>query len=811
MSNTTPISLDFLSDPSAAVSAIKRIEVALMQLEGRVTLTGRAMQLLSKALPGSDVASKMAEMARSAGQVSKALTSGAAQASQMTAGLAQLTAMQAQITALAQSMQQLATATRNLPRNVNLPRQPGQGGPGAPQAPQAPAGGGALDALTTMGLTPRLMTVAGAVAAVGFAIKDTTGKAMDFEKAMSGVAAVGEIKKTSLAFEQLSAAAMSGSSSFNAIQKAGGLRELVAAGMSASQAAGSLSATLSLASAGEIEMGRAAEIMVAAMSAFKMEAKDTTRIIDNLTAAANASPASIDDMGESLKFIAPIASALKVPIEDVSALLAILANNGIRGGMAGRGLGAVMARLVAPTVDAQEAMRAAGVTARDLNPALNSLGSVMGRLASLDQQTLVKLFGAENLDISNVLAANAQGFDAMQKKMQDSAGAGQRFESAITDNVAGSIKKLMNTVTDAQITLGSQTNGMLKGMVDGLTSFVRSASTGMNDLTSQLSGGDEQGQLNRMTEAFANLQERLKGAQSAGQVKDIAEQIQFLGKQIVRLESDTQSGRLLDVLTFGLTGPSQDTMTKVAELGKQVSDVVKQVATDTDSILADNAKAAAARAEMEKARVAAMDPDLALYPPGTTSSLLAGPELPANFDLEARRESVKLAQEREEIERKAAAQEQRRADYMAQLAVDEAKAAGDTSRADKLERELNILNEQRRIMQEFGMGEGEARDLAIRAINARKKDEPERQAALVASNLQSIGGGGGVFGGVANLPQRQVALSEQMLVEAKKTNDLLRPDTRSAVSEKSSTEMTSLLRTIAQNTSRSSILRVSNN
>jgi hypothetical protein len=445
-------------------------------------------------------------------------------------------------------------------------------------------------------------------------------------------------------------------------------------------------------------------------------------------------------------------------------------------------------------------MRAAGVTARDLNPALNSLGSVMGRLASLDQQTLVKLFGAENLDISNVLAANAQGFDAMQKKMQDSAGAGQRFESAITDNVAGSIKKLMNTVTDAQITLGSQTNGMLKGMVDGLTSFVRSASTGMNDLTSQLSGGDEQGQLNRMTEAFANLQERLKGAQSAGQVKDIAEQIQFLGKQIVRLESDTQSGRLLDVLTFGLTGPSQDTMTKVAELGKQVSDVVKQVATDTDSILADNAKAAAARAEMEKARVAAMDPDLALYPPGTTSSLLAGPELPANFDLEARRESVKLAQEREEIERKAAAQEQRRADYM-----------GDTSRADKLERELNILNEQRRIMQEFGMGEGEARDLAIRAINARKKDEPERQAALVASNLQSIGGGGGVFGGVANLPQRQVALSEQMLVEAKKTNDLLRPDTRSAVSEKSSTEMTSLLRTIAQNTSRSSILRVSNN
>lgn len=814
MSNTTPISLDFLSDPSAGIAAIKRIETALMQLEGRVTLTSRAMQMLNSSMPSSAIVTRMNQIAGSMRQVGNAMGAGAAQAAQMSGSLAQLGALQQQVNALAHSMRQLSVAATNMPRNL-APRQqttrtpaiPGGGGGGGATGG---TGSGALDALSAVGLTPRLLSIAGGVGAIGFALKDTTGKAIEFEKAMSGVAAVGEIDKASAAFQRLSAAAMNGSASFNAIQKAGGLRELVAAGMSATQAAGSLSATLRLASAGEIEMGRAAEIMVAAMSAFKLEAKDTTRIIDNLTAAANASPASIDDMGESLKFIAPIASALKVPIEDVSALLAILANNGIRGGMAGRGLGAVMARLVAPTVDAQEAMKAAGVSARELNPSLNSLSSVLGKLSSLNQETLVKLFGAENLDVSNVLASNAQGFDAMQQKMEQSAGAGQRFESAMTDNVAGSLKKLQNTLTDAQIQLGSQTGGMLKSVLDAMTGAVRSAATGVADLSSQLSGGDEEQQLKQMTEAFTALQARMGDAKTPAQVQAIAEQMGFLGKQIRRLEQDSQGG-LLDMLTLGLTGPSQETVNKVADLGRSVSDVVQQVAKDTDGILANNAKAAQARADAAKARAVAVDPELAQFPPGSTSSLLAGPELPANFDLESRLESIKLAQEREAIEKKIADQEQRRADFMAQLAIDEAKAAGNTERADQLSRELDILTQQRRLVSELGMGEGTARELAIRAVNAKAKEAPERQAALVAGNLRQIGGGGGVFGGIANLPQRQIQLGEQMLAEAKRTNDLLRPEAQSSAAEKGSTEMTNLLRTIAANTGRSSVIKVSNN
>lgn len=814
MSSTTPISLDFLSDPSAGIAAIKRIETALMQLEGRVTLTSRAMQMLNSSMPSSAIVTRMNQIAGSMRQVGNAMGAGAAQAAQMSGSLAQLGALQQQVNALAHSMRQLSVAATNMPRNL-APRQqatrtpaiPGGGGGGGATGG---TGGGALDALSAVGLTPRLLSIAGGVGAIGFALKDTTGKAIEFEKAMSGVAAVGEIDKTSAAFQRLSAAAMNGSASFNAIQKAGGLRELVAAGMSATQAAGSLSATLRLASAGEIEMGRAAEIMVAAMSAFKLEAKDTTRIIDNLTAAANASPASIDDMGESLKFIAPIAAALKVPIEDVSALLAILANNGIRGGMAGRGLGAVMARLVAPTIDAQEAMKSAGVSARELNPSLNSLSSVLGKLSSLNQETLVKLFGAENLDVSNVLASNAQGFDAMQQKMEQSAGAGQRFESAMTDNVAGSLKKLQNTLTDAQIQLGSQTGGMLKSVLDSMTGAVRSAATGVADLSSQLSGGDEEQQLKQMTEAFTALQARMGDAKTPAQVQAIAEQMGFLGKQIRRLEQDSQGG-LLDMLTLGLTGPSQETINKVADLGRSVSDVVQQVAKDTDGILANNAKSAQARADAAKARAVAVDPELAQFPPGSTSSLLVGPELPANFDLESRRESIKLAQEREAIEKKIADQEQRRADFMAQLAIDEAKAAGNTERADQLSRELDILTQQRRLVSELGMGEGTARELAIRAVNAKAKEAPERQAALVAGNLRQIGGGGGVFGGIANLPQRQIQLGEQMLAEAKRTNDLLRPEAQSSAAEKGSTEMTNLLRTIAANTGRSSVIKVSNN
>jgi TP901 family phage tail tape measure protein len=379
----------------------------------------------------------------------------------------------------------------------------------APAGASAEAGGAGGVASGAAGLgigAMALRAMPGIGAGVGgaVAVKSATGAALSFEKAMAGVAAVGEIDRASAAFARLTRAAKEGSQQFNSIQKAEGLRELVAAGMSAEQAADSLNNTLQLATAGEISMSRAAEIMVASMSTFKFEAKDTAIIVDTLTAAANASPASIEDMGEAMKFVAPVANALKISISDASAALAILANNGVRGGLAGRGLGAVFARIIAPSKDAAEAIERQGVALKDLNPTIAGMQSALENMARLDQETLVKVFGAENLDVSNILASNAEGFASMATAMENAKGAGDRFAQTIANTGAGEILRMKNAFTELGIVIGEIAAGPL-------TSFAKAASDGINTVGSLMKAAKMQ--------IHPHLAARERGEERIGQIR----------------------------------------------------------------------------------------------------------------------------------------------------------------------------------------------------------------------------------------------------------------------------------------------------
>ncbi len=712
--NTTPLAIDFLSDPGSTLAAVQKVYSALGSLHQTVSKLVAAFKHMDAALTGAG-AVRLNTTAAAAAKLNTSLASGVNH----------------------------ANALKNALSGMPSPGAPGKGGGGGGDG----MGGGdaALGVMAMAGKLGKGVGIAAIMAAIGAEIKHATGEAMDFEQAMAGVAAVGEIDKTSDVFKQLEGAARSGSKQFTSTEKAGGLRELVAAGMSATQAMGALAPSLQLATAGEMSMSRASEIMVASMSAFHLKAEQSSTIVDTLTAAANASPASIEDMGEAMKFIAPVASALNVSIQDTSAAIAILANSGIRGGMAGRGLGAVMARLVAPTKEAEAAMKAAGVTAKELNPAIVGLQKSLEGLSRLDQEALVRLFGAENLDVSNVLASNAQGFGEMAEKMNSAAGAGERFAAALAETSAGKLKEMKNSITELEISAGKLGTTLMGAVSGPLTSAIGHIQSGVDQSILDATGANK-------PEGFSAKLKRLReGIEGADSDKALA-----LAKDAARSAGHFAGSNREKNAFFGLVDDADSLNAGPRKIRAQAA-----------AIAAEQAKADAAAQARHQALV---DRDIANQK--TRDEARVGPFMAGVEEDDPN--DAKAAEKRATANRKTvfdtaidAASKQgdlnnRLRDYNALLEISEAKASGDNKLAERLETELAFLKEKKRLMENMNMEEGAAGALALRSITASKAGE-SRGFTGVADSLQNVGGGGNIFaGGAQSLQQQQLRVQEQI-------------------------------------------------
>jgi TP901 family phage tail tape measure protein len=310
-------------------------------------------------------------------------------------------------------------------------------------------------------------------ATLGNEIRKAIVAVMDLDSAMSSVAAVGGLDKTSAEFERLTGVVvqLGATTRYTSTEAAMGLKELVAAGYSTVDASKILGDTLNLASTENISLAETSEIVVAGMQAMGLSVDQSTRFVDVLARGANSSTASVRDMGESLKYVAPVSKALGISLEETSAALAILANNGVRGGMAGRGLNAVFAKLVAPTKDAEQALRRVGLRASDLNPQIVGLEAALKNLKSLGQEDLIKMFGVENLDVSNILASNAAGFDKMTRGMKEASVTAKSMGDLNMDNLKGDLDELGAAFEALQIKLVG--GDFYKGIRDDVQAFTK--------------------------------------------------------------------------------------------------------------------------------------------------------------------------------------------------------------------------------------------------------------------------------------------------------------------------------------------------
>jgi TP901 family phage tail tape measure protein len=340
----------------------------------------------------------------------------------------------------------------------------------------------------------RIMQGGAAAAGLGFgaAIKDSA----NFEQSMANVQSrlVGE-KGLEGSMGRLSRLALQlgAKTQFSAGQAADAMGALAAQGFNANQIMRVLPGTLSLAAASGTDLASAATIQTETLHGFGLQAGKAGVVADVLAQIANRSAADIDDMQESLKYIAPVAKASGQSLQDMGAAIGLMANVGIKGSQAGTTLRTAMVRLSNPTDKARSALATLHLKAGDLagKKGLLSLPNIMAKLSkgaqgvSKNQRNaaIATIFGREAL--SGMVALVEKGPAKLKRlgdALRNSSGAAKRAATIQRKTVKGAFDNLTGSVETAAITL-------TKKYMPAIRDALNAGAGGVNQFTAGLTTG----------------------------------------------------------------------------------------------------------------------------------------------------------------------------------------------------------------------------------------------------------------------------------------------------------------------------------
>jgi len=322
------------------------------------------------------------------------------------------------------------------------------------------------------------MVMGGAlVAGVAIAVK----AAMEFDAAMSEVQS--STHETAGNMELLREAAIDAGAdtSFSAKEAAKGIDELAKAGVSTKDIlGGGLTGALSLAAAGSLGVGKAAEIASSALTQFKLSGDKVPHLADLLAAGAGKAQGSVEDLGMALNQTGLVASSTGLSIEETTGGLAAFASAGLTGSDAGTSMKTMLQRLTPQSKEAAEKMQELGISAYDssghfigLSKFAENLKESMKKLDPEARNAAMGIiFGSDAVRAANVLFE--QGGDGISDWIGkvNEAGYAAVTASIKQDNLAGDLEKLGGSFDSLMIKSGSGLSQSLRGLVQGLEGIV---------------------------------------------------------------------------------------------------------------------------------------------------------------------------------------------------------------------------------------------------------------------------------------------------------------------------------------------------
>lgn len=191
--------------------------------------------------------------------------------------------------------------------------------------------------------------------------KSVIDTGVNFDTSMSNVKAISGA--TAEEFDALRAKAqeMGASTKFTATEAADAFSYMAMAGWKAEDMISGVEGIMNLAAASGEDLAATSDIVTDALTAFGLSASDSGRFADVLAAASSNANTNVGMMGETFKYIAPVAGSLGYSVEDMATAIGLMANSGVKGSQAGTALRAALSRLVKPTDDVSAALKSLGL------------------------------------------------------------------------------------------------------------------------------------------------------------------------------------------------------------------------------------------------------------------------------------------------------------------------------------------------------------------------------------------------------------------------------------------------------------------
>ena len=260
--------------------------------------------------------------------------------------------------------------------------------------------------------------------------------AADFEQSMAKVKAVSGA--TGAEFKKLedNAKALGSTTRFTASEVAALQLEYAKLGFSADEITQVTEATLNLAQATGSDLAQSAEVAGATLRGFGLNASETQRVTDVMAASFSSSALDMASFQNSMKYVAPVAKAAGVSIEETTAMLARMADSGIKGSQAGTSLRMIFQQLAAGGGDVTEKLSALASEGLTLDAAFDEVG----RRA----QTALLVLGENEAQTKKLTTA-----------FENSTGAAKAMADIMDNTAEGAMKRMNSALEGAQIVIGT--------------------------------------------------------------------------------------------------------------------------------------------------------------------------------------------------------------------------------------------------------------------------------------------------------------------------------------------------------------------
>ncbi len=356
------------------------------------------------------------------------------------------------------------------------------------------------------------LSVAAGTTLAGFATLGTYAIKVgsDFEAGMSKVQAISGATGKDLERLTEKAKEMGAKTKFSASESAEAFQYMAMAGWKTEDMLNGIEGIMNLAAASGENLASVSDIVTDALTAFGLQAKDSAHFADVLAKASSNSNTNVGMMGETFKYVAPLAGAMKYSIEDTAVAIGLMANAGIKSTQAGTALRSMLTRLVKPPKQAAAALDTLKISATNSNGTMKPLSQTIQEL----RKKFSKLSESEKANYAAAIAgqeamsgllaivnASEDDFKKLTNAINNSEGATKEMADTMNNNLKGAVTILKSNMESLGVTIYDKFKGQA-------TKGVNSVTKALSDLTKSATNGKLSKSVDKIANSFGKFIEK---------------------------------------------------------------------------------------------------------------------------------------------------------------------------------------------------------------------------------------------------------------------------------------------------------------